>query len=98
MRRLEYFSKVIKVVTELMEVSEKEIIGGCKTVEAVDARWLTIKLMRDKGYSTNQIAPLVGSAKRSVTHALCYFEYRAETPISSLGNNYAIAKQILGNT
>lgn len=86
----------MSVVTELLEVTEEEIVGGSKTIEAVDARWLTIKLMRDNGYSTKLIAPLVGSAKRSVTHALCFFDDRAENPFSNLGNIYAMAKQMLG--
>lgn len=97
MNKLEYFGKVVKVVTELMDVTDKEIIGKSRTVEAVDARWLIIKLMREKGFSTRQIAPLVNSARRSVTHALAFFECRLEDPLSSLGNTYAMAKQILGN-
>lgn len=97
MNRIDYFGKVIKVVTELIEVTDQEIIGKSRTVEAVDARWLVIKLMRDRGYSTRQIAPLINAARRSVTHALCFFETRTEDPMSSLGNTYAIAKQMLGD-
>lgn len=98
MNKLEYFGKVIKVVTELIEVTDKEIVGKCKTSEAVDARWLVIKLMREKGFTTKQIAPLVNAAKRSVTHALAFFEYRMDDPLSSLGNSYAMAKQILSKS
>lgn len=93
MNRLEYFGKVIKVVTELMEVSEKEIIGKSRAIEAVDARWLAIKLMRERGYTTRQIAPLFNRSMRSITHALLYFKERTQEPYSALGNMYAIARQ-----
>lgn len=93
MNKLEDFGKVIKVVTELMEVTDKDIIGKCRTIEAVDARWLAIRLMRDKGYTTRQIAPLFNRSKRSVTHALLYFKERTREPYSALGNMYAVARQ-----
>lgn len=93
MKKLEDFSKVIKVVTELIEVTDKEIIGSSRTIEAVDARWLAIKLMRDKGYTTRQIAPLFNRSKRSVTHALLFFKNRTQEPFSALGNIYEMARQ-----
>lgn len=93
MNKLEDFGKVIKVVTELMDVTDKEIIGRCRTIEAVDARWLAIKLMREKGYTTRQIAPLFNRSMRSITHALLYFKDRTQESYSALGNMYALARQ-----
>lgn len=98
MNKLEYFGKVIKVVTELIEVEEKDIISGSRAIEAVDARWLIIRLMKDRGYSSKQIAPLLNRSIRSITHALLYFESRTEDPFCALGNIYEIAKQHLRNT
>lgn len=97
MGKSEDFGKVMKVVTELTEVNEKDIIQGSRAVEVVDARWLIIKLMREKGYSPKQIAPLLNRSIRSITHSLLYFESRAEDPFSALGNIYEIAKQHLRN-
>lgn len=97
MNKLEFFSKVTGIVTELTDVSQVDITNGSRTIEAVDARWLIIKLMREKGYSSRQIAPLVNCAKRSVTHALQFFKSRTRDPFSSLGNNYEIARQKLRN-
>lgn len=93
MNKLEDFSKVIKVVTELIEVTDKDIIGSSRAIEAVDARWLAIKLMREKGYTSRQIAPLFNRSIRSVTHALLYFKERTQEPYSALGNMYAVARQ-----
>ena len=57
MGKNEDFSKVIKVVTELMDVTDQEILGKTRVTEVVDARWMVITLMRENGYSTRQIAP-----------------------------------------
>lgn len=97
MKRLEYFGKVMKVVTELTEVEDKDILGKCKTIEAVDARWMVIRLMRDEGYSTKHIAPLICHPERTVNHALCFFDERVKYSQNGLGNTLAIARQILGN-
>lgn len=95
MERLEYFSKVMKVVTELMEVSDQDILGRSRSLEVVDARWMVIFLMREKGYTTKQIAPLMNHPIRTINHALNYFYARAKNAGNSLGNTLAIARQQL---
>ena len=40
MGKSEDFSKVIKVVTELTEVTESEVLGYSRRSDIVDARWL----------------------------------------------------------
>ena len=59
MKKLEDFGKVIKVVTELMDVTDQEILGKSRVPEVVDARWMVINLMKEKGYTSRQIAPLL---------------------------------------
>lgn len=98
MNKLEYFGKVIQIVSGVLDVEDVEIVGCSRIVEAVDARWIAIKLMHDKGYSSRQIAPLFGRSKRAIDHALQYFRSRSEDPFSNMGNNYAIAKQHLRNS
>ena len=49
-KRLEYFGKVIKVVTELMDVTDQEILGKSRRMDVVDARWMVIYLMKEAGY------------------------------------------------
>jgi hypothetical protein len=95
MERLEYFGKVMKVVTELMEVSDKDILGRSRAFEVVDARWMVIYLMREKGYTTKQIAPLINHPIRTINHALNYFYSRVRNADCGLGNTLAIARQQL---
>ena len=95
MNKLEYFGKVIKVVTELMDVTDQAILGKSRSYEIVDARWMTAFLMHEKGYSSKQIATLMLRPVRTINHALSLFPERAKS--FSLGNSLAIARQMLGN-
>jgi chromosomal replication initiation ATPase DnaA len=97
MERVEYFSKVMRVVAELMEVSESDILGKSREYEVVDARWMVIFLMREKGYTTKQVASLIKHPIRTINHALNSFSVRVKSSYSGLGNTLAIARQQLGN-
>lgn len=94
MNKLEYFGKAVEIVAELMDVTEEEILNA-RFFAAVDARWIVIRLMHDKGYKTRQIAPLVNSAKRSVNHALAFFDDKADFSENDVRGNYEKAKRIL---
>lgn len=94
MEKSEYYSRVIKVVTELTEVSEEEILGKSKRQEVVDARWLVICLLKESGWSTHRIAESIGHPVRMVNNALSGMTERARYA-PELGNNLAIARQQL---
>lgn len=95
MGKIEDFSKVIKVVTELTEVSEDAILGRSREAEVVDARWMVICLMREKGYQSKQIAPLMNHPIRTINHALNSFSVRVKYSYNNLGNILATARQQL---
>ena len=95
MDKVEYFGKVIKVVTELMEVTDQDILGKSRVQEVVDARWMVIYLMKEKGFSTRQITHLVCHPERTVNHAVSNFEDRVKYSYNGLGNTLAIARQQL---
>ena len=95
MGKSEDFGKVMKVVTELTEVSEEAILGKSREVDVVDARWLVICLMFEKGYIAKQIAPLINHPVRTINHAISLFSRRVKCSCSGLGNMLAIARQQL---
>ena len=95
MGKSEDFSKVIKVVTELMDVTDQEILGKSRESEVVDARWMVICLMHEKGYSTKEIAPLMCHPIRTINHALKGFSDRAKYSNNGIGNIFSIARQQL---
>ena len=93
MNKLEEFGKVIKVVTELMDVTDQEILGKSRSYDVVDARWMTAYLMYEKGYTSKQIAKLMLRPVRTINHAISLFPDRAKC--ASLGNTLAIARKQL---
>ena len=95
MKRTEYFSKVIQVVTDLTDVSEEEILGKSRIPEVVDARWMVIYFLKRNHYSTRQISELLHHPQRTINHAFEFLDSRIFSSQSSLGNNIAIAKQQL---
>lgn len=95
MGKNEDFSKVIKVVTELTEVSEDAILGRSREAEVVDARWMVICLMKEKGYQSKQIALLMNHPIRTINHALNSFSDRVKYSYNNLGNILATARQQL---
>ena len=95
MGKLEDFGKVIKVVTELMDVTDQEILGKSRREEVVDARWMVILLMHEKGYNTHQISMLMLHPERTINHALNSIEDRIRYSHNGLGNILAIARKQL---
>lgn len=91
--RLRDFGKVMRVVTELMDVTDQEIVGKSRVPEVVDARWMVIVLMREMGYSTREIIPLINHPKRTVNNAISEFSDRVKYGGSHLSNMLAIARQ-----
>ena len=95
MGKAEDFSKVIKVVTGLMDVTDQDILGNSRRQDVVDARWMVITLMRDKGYSTRQISRLMLKPERTINNALSQFSDRVKYSYNQLGSMLAIARQEL---
>ena len=94
MNRAEYFGKVIKVVTELMDVTEESILGKSREAEVVDARWMVIHFMKVMGYHTSDIAKLINHPERTVNHATQMFLDRVRYS-NYLGNIFLSARQQL---
>ena len=95
MKRTEYFSKVIKVVTELTDVTEEQIISKSRIPEVVDARWMVIYFLKRNHFSTRQISELLNHPQRTINHAFEFLDTRIDCSQTGLGNNIAIAKQQL---
>ena len=95
MGKVEDFSKVIKVVTELMDVTEQDVLGKSRVQEVVDARWMVIYFMRQMGYTARQISNLILHPERTINHALNAFPDRVKYSTNNLRNIFAIAQQQL---
>ena len=95
MGKLDDFSKVIKVVTELTDVTAQEIVGKTRRQDAVDARWMVMYFMREMGYTTEEISKLTLHPERTVRHAVHDIRERAKYSCNGFGNIFSIARQQL---
>ena len=95
MGKSEDFSKVIKVVTELMDVTEQDVLGKSRVQEVVDARWMVFHFLRKKGFTTQEISDAVRQPVRTVNHGLHSFEDRVKYSGNGLGNIFFSAEQQL---
>ena len=95
MKRLEDFSKVIKVVTELTDVTEQDILGKSRVQEVVDARWMVMYFLKERGFSTEEIARLTLHPERTVRNAIHDIKKRAKFSCNGFGNIFFTARQQL---
>jgi chromosomal replication initiation ATPase DnaA len=95
MGKLEDFSKVIEVVTDLMGVTEQSVLGKSRVQEIVDARWMVMYFMHEKGYTTQEISKLTLHPERTVRNAIHDIKERAKYSHNGFGNIFFVARQQL---
>ena len=95
MGKVEDFGKVIKVVTELTDVTDQEILGKSRKENVVDARWMAIYFMRMLGYETKDISMLINHPERTINNATQLFLERVKYSRNDLGNIFYLARQQL---
>lgn len=95
MGKLEDFSKVIEVVTDLMGVTEQSVLGKSRVQEIVDARWMVMYFMHKKGYTTQEISKLTLHPERTVRNAIHDIKERAKYSRNGFGNIFFVARQQL---
>ena len=95
MKKTEYFNKVLGVVSELAEVSKESVLSKNRAANVVDARWIVIKLLKDAGFSTNDIAELICHKRRTIDNAFSLIEDRIKYSYNDSGNILATARQLL---
>lgn len=98
MKKLEFFSKAVEAIAELMEIPKQDIIGGEKYVAAVDARRLAIYLMHKEKFTSRDIAYLLGVTVRCVNYSIFTFKDRADYSANDLWDIYGKVRKILGKS
>lgn len=98
MKKLEFFSKAVEAIAELMDIPKQDIISGDKYVAAVDARRLVIYLMHEQRFTSRDIAYLLGITVRCVNISISTFKDRADYSMNDLWDIYDKAGKILGKS
>lgn len=92
--RPEIYSSLLASVSEETEVPEDSIASTSRCAEAVDARYILVKLLSMQGFTPSAIASLIGRKRRAITRILEMFEDRLRvSPLMKV--NYERIKQAL---
>lgn len=93
MSKLEIYSSLLSIVSEVTEVPASEIVSGCRREEVVDARFILARCLSLEGFYPSQIAVLMGQTTRNVNRALAQLDYRLMTSFSLRNNLEAVRKK-----
>ena len=76
MCKSEIFAEILEAVSRETEVSAAQILGDCKQMEVVDARYLLVYFLSRRGFYPSQIACQIHKSKRAVNYILTHFRDR----------------------
>ena len=74
--KTEIFSSLLSCVSEETEIPENVIASSSRNSEAVDARYILVKILSLQGFTPSAIAILINHKRRSITRILELFEDR----------------------
>lgn len=78
MCKSEIFAEILRIVSEETEISTNEILSSSKEADVVDARYLLVHLLYERGFYPSQIALQTRKTKRSINYILSGFSDRIQ--------------------
>lgn len=87
MCKSEIFAETINLVSQETEIPAERILSPDKDTETVDARYLLVSLLADRGMYPSQIAVHIHKTKRAVNYMISNFRERMEGG-KTLGNRW----------
>lgn len=91
-----YFNRLVTIVAELCDMPVEAVLSK-RNDQAVDARWIIVKILYEQGYHTANIAMLLKMTQRNVTHILNSFQDRLDQYDSLFKSTYQKARISAGN-
>ena len=88
------FEKIINAVAEVMDLRPCQILCKRKFKETIDARWIAVYLLAEKGYYSSRIAEWMGMTIRNVNLILSSIHLRLATE-KQLRSNLEAARKYL---
>ena len=88
---------IINAVAEAMDLRPCQILCKRKFKETIDARWIAVCLLSEKGYYSSRIAEWMGMTTRNVNYILFSVETRLSLQDKALSNILERARKELRN-
>lgn len=86
--------KVIEAVAEVMDLSPCQILCKRRYQETIDARWMVVFLLRERGFYASRIALWMGMSSRNVNLILTEMHNRLSNE-QKLRSNLELARKYL---
>lgn len=96
MCKSEIFAEILRIVSKETEIQTSEILSNSKEAEVVDARYLLVHLLYERGFYPSQIALQTRKTKRSINYILSGFSDRIQRG-KMLRIQYENIKKLQGN-
>jgi hypothetical protein len=90
------FEHVVKAVAEAMDLSPCQILCKRRFQETIDARWIAVCLLSEKGFYSSRIAAYMGMTTRNVNLILSSMHLRLATE-KQLRSNLEAARKYLNS-
>lgn len=91
------FDKIIKAVADASDLTCSQILSKRRFPDSLDARWIAVKLLRDEGFYSSQIAELMSMTTRNVNHIIYAVEIRLSRGDKTLNQLLETSRKYLGN-
>ena len=92
------YERIIKAVADAADLAPCQILCRRRFPETIDARWVTVKLLREEGLYSSKIADIMGMSARNVNYILFSVETRLSMGDKALGNILERARKHLRNS
>ena len=83
---------VVKAVAEVMDLSPCQILCRKKFPETIDAKWMAVYLLKERGHSSGRIAEWMGMTHRNVNRIVSLMNL---PKMDRLGSNLESARKYL---
>lgn len=93
----EKFDRIIKAVADAADLTSSQIVSKRRFPDSLDARWIAVKLLKEDGFYTSQVARLMNMTTRNVNHIIYAVEIRLSHGDRSLKQLLETSKKYLGN-
>ena len=78
------FERIIKAVADAADLNPCQLLCRRRFPETMDARWITVKLLKEEGFYSSQVARLMNMTTRNVNHIIYSVEIRLSNNDKSL--------------
>lgn len=78
MCKSEIFAETLNLVSQETEIPVNRILSSDKDTETVDARYLLVRLLVERGMYPSQIALQIHKTKRAINYMISNFQERME--------------------